>query len=271
MPDEKLITLYRIVDHVSRGDTVGETLARIVEFAAAFLNCDECCTYVRHGDELLPWVWKPEEQGSLKPTRLPVDSGFAAEAGEQRAPVAVSVDAEQGAAFKPFEEWSTDPGETFVCAPFISRSRLLGVITLRHRRPRSYSRDEFRFLACIGYVVGADLGIHRVEKENSDLLLELETRKLVERSKGILQRELGISDREAFRALQRHSQQEKRPMKEIAQAIILCSQLGKSAGWISEGAVAKWQGQGLQNPYRRLDSVPRLDASDGEILRTQQH
>jgi len=52
---------------------------------------------------------------------------------------------------------------------------------------RSYSRCEVELLYSIGFVLGADLGIARLEKANGDLLLELETRKLVERRKGILQ------------------------------------------------------------------------------------
>ena len=46
------------------------------------------------------------------------------------------------------------------------------------------------------------------------------TRKLVERAKGILQRDLGLSEEQAFLALQRQSRQKRRPMKEIAEAIV---------------------------------------------------
>jgi GAF domain-containing protein len=221
MLDEIFAAFYKIADHVSRGDTVDETLASTVEFATAFLNCDECCTYVRQGDKLAPWVWKYVEHISLEPTPLPVDSGFAMAVEAKRAPIAVSADSTQDTQFKAFAEWSRDPGETFVCSPFLSRSELVGLLTCRHRRPRPYRRHEFQFLSSIGYIIGVELGIARLEQENADLLVELETRKLVERSKGILQRDLGMSEHEAYLALQRESQQRKRPMKDIAQAIIL--------------------------------------------------
>jgi uroporphyrinogen-III synthase len=78
-------------------------------------------------------------------------------------------------------------------------------------------------------MLGAELGIARLEKENSELLLELETRKLVERGKGILQRELGISETEAYRALQSQSREKDRPLKEIAQAIILGAEVRQKA------------------------------------------
>jgi signal transduction protein with GAF and PtsI domain len=229
MPDEILATFHKIADHVSKGDTIDETLATAVEFATVFLNCDECCTYVRQNQQLVPWVWKHGKHGSLARTALPVDSGFSASVQTLRAPVAVSTDSVQGTKFKTFDEWSTDPGETFVCIPFLCRSQLLGTMTLRHWRPRPYRRPEVKFLSSISYMIGLELGIARLEKENLDLVLDIETRKLVERSKGVLQRDLGISEHEAYIALQRQSQQKKRPLREIAKAIILSAEVKQTA------------------------------------------
>ena len=53
----------------------------------------------------------------------------------------------------------------------------------------------------------------------------LESRKLVERAKGILQQEAGISESEAYSRLQLQSRRLRKPMKEIARAIILMSEL----------------------------------------------
>ncbi len=61
----------------------------------------------------------------------------------------------------------------------------------------------------------------RLEKEAKDLREALETRKLVERAKGILMDRHGLSEAEAFRRIQKMSMDNRRPMKEIAQAIIL--------------------------------------------------
>jgi len=55
----------------------------------------------------------------------------------------------------------------------------------------------------------------------SQLSQQLESRKLIERAKGILQRELGLSEQDAYSTLQRQSRQRRRSMKEIAEAIIL--------------------------------------------------
>jgi uroporphyrinogen-III synthase len=60
-----------------------------------------------------------------------------------------------------------------------------------------------------------------LESEKSVLSDRLEARKVVERAKGILQRILKISEDEAYRTMQRESQQRRKSMKEIAESIIL--------------------------------------------------
>ena len=60
-----------------------------------------------------------------------------------------------------------------------------------------------------------------LEEANLSLSDQLQTRKVVERAKGILQRELGLNEEQAYLALQKQSRQKRRPMKEIAEAIVL--------------------------------------------------
>jgi uroporphyrinogen-III synthase len=65
----------------------------------------------------------------------------------------------------------------------------------------------------------------RLDSENSELSNRLETRKLVERAKGILQRDLGVSEEEAYQTIQRESQQRRKSMKELSESIILSEDL----------------------------------------------
>lgn len=62
-----------------------------------------------------------------------------------------------------------------------------------------------------------------LKKEVEDLKEALETRKLVERAKGILMKKCNISEEEAFRLLQKYSQDENVKIKEIAKSIITAS------------------------------------------------
>ena len=212
---------YEIADHLANGDTLDEVLASVVTFAVALVQCDECCTYVRQENELVPWVWKHVSQETLQPPTLSVDRGFAVALSSHRLPVAGSENSANSSSFRVLNEWSEDPGEALICVPFLSRSSLMGAVTLHHRQPRPYTNREVRLLSSVGHLLGAELRLSHLQQEKSELVLELETRKLVERGKGILQRELGLSEQEALLALQHQSQQKNRPIKEIAQAIIL--------------------------------------------------
>jgi response regulator NasT len=58
-----------------------------------------------------------------------------------------------------------------------------------------------------------------------DLKDAIETRKLVERAKGILMKRCNLSEDDAFKLLQTHSQKENKKMKEIAESIISASKL----------------------------------------------
>jgi response regulator NasT len=65
-----------------------------------------------------------------------------------------------------------------------------------------------------------------LHKEVDDLQLALETRKLVDRAKGILMDTQDLSEAEAFRKIQKMSMNTRKPMKEVAEAIILAHQAG---------------------------------------------
>ena len=74
-----------------------------------------------------------------------------------------------------------------------------------------------------------ELQRQKLESEKSALSGQLETRKLVERAKGILQREMKINEEEAYRTMQRQSQQMRKSMKEIAESVILNDELKRDS------------------------------------------
>ena len=67
------------------------------------------------------------------------------------------------------------------------------------------------------------------EQDASSARTQLENRKLIERAKGILMRRTGTSEHEAYKILQRTSQDRSQPMVVIAQAV-LNSEPGLTAG-----------------------------------------
>lgn len=64
-----------------------------------------------------------------------------------------------------------------------------------------------------------------VKRQAQDLHEALETRKLVDRAKGLLMDKRGMTEAEAFRRIQRLSMNYRKPMREVAEAIILAQQI----------------------------------------------
>lgn len=62
-----------------------------------------------------------------------------------------------------------------------------------------------------------------IEKEVADLENKLETRKAVDRAKGILMDQYGLKEQDAFRRIQVQSMNTRKSMREIAEAIIIAN------------------------------------------------
>ena len=66
-----------------------------------------------------------------------------------------------------------------------------------------------------------------LKKENEELRKTLEARKMIERAKGVLMKNRGISEAEAFSLIQKKSMDLRKPMADIAQAILLAEEVNK--------------------------------------------
>ncbi|MFF0381109.1 ANTAR domain-containing response regulator [Streptomyces sp. NPDC004286] len=71
--------------------------------------------------------------------------------------------------------------------------------------------------------------LKQLEQEVADLSLRLETRKLVDRAKSILQTEYGLSEPAAFRWIQKTSMDRRLSMQQVAEAVISDDQEKKSS------------------------------------------
>jgi len=68
----------------------------------------------------------------------------------------------------------------------------------------------------------------QIQQDLSQTQDMLETRKLVERAKGVLMDSQGLKEAEAFRRIQRLSMNSRKSMREVAEAILLAHEAGRS-------------------------------------------
>ena len=220
--------LHDVSSRIAAADALHQDLERIIEFASAVVKCDSCFVYVREGDDLVLRASKNPHGEVVDRLKLRVGQGITGWVAEHREPVAVSQNASQDARFKTFHELPEDHYEAFLSVPILSRGRVVGVINLQHREPHVYTRRQIRLISMIGFLVGGEIEMARLKGENSQLQHQLEPRKLLERAKGILQRDLGLDEEQAYLTLQRQARQKRRTLKEIAEAVVLGEEIRRT-------------------------------------------
>lgn len=80
--------------------------------------------------------------------------------------------------------------------------------------------DERDLVPAIRLAVSQFEQLQSLRREVDDLREALETRKLVERAKGVLMRRLNLTEEEAFNRIQRQARNRQAKMRDIARAII---------------------------------------------------
>ena len=213
--------LHGIASRMAAEAPFDDVLNEVVDFATSVVKCDSCFIYLLEGDELVLRASKnshPEAVGKLK---LKLGQGITGWVAKHREPVVVAHSAALDPRFRFFNELPEDRFEAFLSVPLLSRRRVVGVINLQNIVAHDYNEREITFVSTVGFLVGAEIEMARLEKVKSQLADQLEIRKLVERAKGILQNELKISEGEAYLMLQRQSQHRRKSMKDIAEAVTL--------------------------------------------------
>ncbi len=220
--------LHEIGSRMAASDPLHLVLNRIVDFACALIKCDSCFVYLLQDDQLVLRASKNPHSDLVDHLGIWLGQGITGWVGWHREPVAISANALQDPRFKRFKNLPEDSFEAFLSVPILCRGKLVGVINLQHRTPYYYTEQEVRLLSAAGYLVGAELERARLESEITELSDRLESRKAVERAKGVLQRDFGMDEESAYRAMQRESRQRRKSMREIAEAILLNEDLRKT-------------------------------------------
>jgi signal transduction protein with GAF and PtsI domain len=228
--DSHVEVLHEIGIRLAQADGFHEVLSRVVEFASALVKCDSCLVYVLEEDELVLRASKNPHAEVVDRLKLRVGQGITGWVAEHNEPVAIPEKAALDPRFQFFHELPEDSYEAFLSVPLMCRGRVMGVINLQHRQHHVYRKREIRLISTIGFLVGAEIELARLEEANSVLTEQLQTRKRVERAKGILQRDLGLNEEQAYLTLQRQSRQKRCAMKEIAEAIILSDEVRTGSG-----------------------------------------
>jgi len=235
-PSSHVSLLHRISSIVSSEVTLDEMLGEIIGLTAQVTECDACLVYLieRENGEVVLRASQVPHASALGNLRMKMGEGITGWVAEHKSVVALSSNASADARFKRFPALVEDTYEAFLSVPLVSGGDVIGVINVHHRQPHRHSSEELALLTFVGEQMGGAISKSVLAEANARLLEEtqemkrqLETRKLVERAKGILQHRYGLTEEEAYLRLRNESRRLRRPMKDLAEAIILAEDLSR--------------------------------------------
>lgn len=230
--------LHRISNIVSSEISLDEMLGEIVGLTVQVTACDACLVYLieHESNEMVLRASQMPHQADLGNIRLKMGEGVTGWVAEHRSVVALPRSAAADTRFKAFQALVEDTYEALLSVPLVSSGEVIGVINVHHRAAHEHTADEIALLTFVGEQMGGAISKSLLEEENARLLEEtqemkrqLETRKLVERAKGILQYRQGLTEEEAYLRLRNESRRLRRPMRELAEAIILAEDLARKS------------------------------------------
>ena len=116
---------------------------------------------------------------------------------------------------------------SLLSVPLFAREKVLGTINIYTREQRTFSDDEVDFVKVVAGQAATAIENARLMSETLEMKRTLETRKLVERAKGILQYKHNLTEEEAYLRLRNESRRLRRPMRDLAEAVIMADDLNK--------------------------------------------
>jgi signal transduction protein with GAF and PtsI domain len=235
----ELLALREISRAISSAWGLSQTLALITRKTAEVMGMDSCSVYLlepaRGQDGNQTEGVTPEGTLVLKAStglaadavghaHLQVGEGITGWAAKEGRPLAIS-DAASDPRFKLLPETRELRFKSLLAVPLISREQTIGAVNVQTRAHHVYADDEVELLSTIADLTAGTIEKALLYEEIGGLREALETRKLVERAKGILMKRYSIDENEAFRRVHLQSRNTRRSMREIAQAIILTADI----------------------------------------------
>lgn len=220
------------ISKVSRSITsnlyLEDILKLIVTVTAEIMDSKICSLMLideKTGNLVLKATQSMSEAYNKKP-HLKIGEGVAGKVALENKPIAV-YDLSREPEYKSKAIAEKENLKSLLSVPLAVKGKVIGVLNNYTSYPHKFTKDEINILTTVASQASIVI-------ENSELMVktkviqeELESRKAVERAKGILMRQQGLSEEEAFRKIQRQSMDIRKSMREIADAIILIDNMKK--------------------------------------------
>jgi GAF domain-containing protein len=114
---------------------------------------------------------------------------------------------------------------SMLCVPMLIRGQAIGVINSYSVTERHYSEDDIKMLSLVASQAAIAIENSRLQAATAAFQEDLEARKMVSKAKAVLIKKRSMDEPSAHRFIQKESMNRRKPMKDIAEAILLSEDL----------------------------------------------
>lgn len=221
-------SLVKVSQSITSQDYLDEILNLIVVVTAEMLNSKICSIMMldKKKENLSIVATQSLSIEYKKKPGININSSLSGETVKSKKPLTVyDVRKEEKYQFRELAE--KEELSSMVCVPMIVKNEVIGVINVYMKKPHHFSGEEINVLQMVANQAAVAIENTKLMEEAIKAKEALETRKLVERAKGVLMQMNNLSEQSAYKLIHKKSMDSCRSMKEIAESILLIEDIQK--------------------------------------------
>lgn len=117
---------------------------------------------------------------------------------------------------------------SMLAVPLIVKNKVIGVLNCYTSQRHRFTPGEIKLVSAVGNQAAIAILNKKLQEEKSSLEDKLKERKVIEKAKGLLMAEQKFSEEEAFSRIRKMSMDNRKSMRDVAEAIILNEGLSKA-------------------------------------------
>jgi signal transduction protein with GAF and PtsI domain len=224
--EEQIKALSKISQAITSDLYLEDILRLIVTVTAELLGSNICSLMLidEKTNELVVRATQSVSEEYNKKAPLKIGEGIAGKVVKENRAITVK-DVTKEKEYKHKDIAKKEGLNSLLCVPLAVKGKVIGVINCYTPKPYEFSQTEIEILTTIANQAAVAI-------ENTELMVktkviqeELETRKRIERAKGILMRDEGLSEEQAYLKIRKYSMDNRKTMREVAEAIILAADM----------------------------------------------
>ncbi|MFC1510268.1 GAF domain-containing protein [Candidatus Omnitrophota bacterium] len=219
-------SLIKVSQSITSEDYLDEILNLIVVVTAEMLNSKICSIMLldKKGNELTIKATQSLSDAYKKKPNLKVNESISGEVIKTKKPIEI-YDVKQEKRYGFRDVAVKEKLTSMLSVPMVVKRKAIGIVNVYTKEPHHFSNEEMDVLQIIANQ--AAVAVENTKLMNDALKAQeaLETRKVVERAKGILMRLSKLNENEAYKVIHKKSMDSCRSMKEIAESILLMDEL----------------------------------------------